>query len=145
MFSGSGPDMRDVRELALVLRPFLMGDDDRIGVFRIYNLCYRHMNDAQWLNGLTQARAALKAAMKGAGVRVEIDEVVWTPRRVMHILMNGYFAHWDRDKREEFERVWPPMQMLLNQQFGVLLNGSAGVITYMAAVIHMGLRDGLFR
>ncbi len=141
-FESFEPDEELLRSFLLAFRQFFLKSEP-VYINRIYKLSMEHLRSDFLRERLQQSREAWKDAMRGGGLRLELNGDQVTPERAMHLWINGYYFHNDAEKRELINTYEPIGRALTRQQFLGLIADATGQLFFAARVIHEALNAGV--
>lgn len=141
-FSSQEPDEEDLRSFLLSFRQFILNDDP-VYLFKIYNLCQKHITSDKLKKYLVQSREAWKKGLKKGGINLIFNEREITPEYVIDLWINGWYFHNDIEKLTKLQRLLPHEHMLVRQHFLSSLLEATWHVLYVAHIVTVALRDGL--
>jgi hypothetical protein len=142
--SASEPEPEMVEALVAVLRPLIL-QSGGTSIGRVFNLCWRDLDDSELRRRLEEVRAAWKHAQKAGVLKLVINDEHWRPEIAADRIINAYYAHDDAEKRLRLRELGAVETMLTRTVFIGFLVQSANAAIQVATVVRTGLRDGKFR
>jgi hypothetical protein len=130
------PDEEELRSLLLTLRQFV-SDTEPVFLYRIHNLCERHLTSDVLRGYLRQAREQWKRSMKESvgGMQLVFNGRDWSPEFVADLYINGHYFHSDVDKAATLERLVPAERLLSRYQFLNFVLDTTTQVLYVSNVI----------
>jgi len=135
----SQPNEEDLRSFLLLLRQFI-SDDEPIFLNRIYNLCYKYIDDDEIKSGLIEARKNWKHSHISCGMGVILENEIFTPEYSTDLWINGYYFHNDEEKRKKIESKLHLEQHLIRQQFLNFIISATENIFYVSDMIELAIK-----
>lgn len=105
-----------LRSYALTYRQFV-SDSEPIHLFKIYNICFRHVTNDKIKNDLQLSRERWKQELKNGGFKFTYNDKEYTPEDIADLWINGYYFHNDKDKLDLLLQLLPHEDMLVRHIF----------------------------
>jgi len=137
------PDEETLSSFVSVLRPLIL-ENSGTSLQKIFQLCYRSLNDAELLRQEDEVRKAWKAAQKQGPIKLVVDDRDWRPEHLAHLIINSQEAHDDHRHRRELERLGVVETMISRSIYLGYVTQTAAAAQRGAAIVRTGLRDRRF-
>lgn len=135
------PDEDDLRSFLLLLRQFI-SDKEPIFLNRIYNLCYKYIDDDDIKSGLIKAREVWKQSQINSGMGLILENDDFTPEYSTDLWINGYYFHNDEEKRKIIESKLHLEQIFIRHQFLNYIISATENIFYVSRMIEYAIEKG---
>jgi hypothetical protein len=143
-YTANEPDEDDLRSFLLLFRHFL-SDREPVFVGRIFNDCFRFLNNDHLKGELQKAKDDWKRLLyRAGGMEMIVDEKRLSGEYVLDLWINGHYFHNDTEKRKELSRLLGDILPLVRVKFLSSLPYLTNVIIFLAQVVNKGLEDSLF-
>jgi len=142
-FKSREPNEDSLRSFLLTFRQFILNDEP-VFLYRIYNLCQKHLTSDKLKNYLSESREIWKKAHKSADITLIYNNQELTPEDVTDLWINGYYFHSDMDKLRILKQLLPHERMLIKNQFLNFLLDATRQVLYVDNIIRVALKDGYF-
>jgi hypothetical protein len=137
------PDEDTLNAFIMVLRPLLL-ESERTSLRRVFNLCDRHLVDLSLRERTREIRREWRAAQRVGVFKVVHNDEEWQPERLAHLVLNAYYAHDDREKRQQLAAFGVIGGMLTKQTFLHYMLDTANAASKVGAVVRIALAEGRF-
>jgi hypothetical protein len=94
------PDEDTLNAFVMVLRPILL-ESERTSLRRVFNLCDRHLVEPSLRERTWEIRREWRSAQRVGVFKFVHNDEEWQPERLAHLILNAYYAHDDREKRQQ--------------------------------------------
>ena len=75
-----------------------ISNNEPVFLYKIYNLCQKHLINDKLKEYLIKSREAWKQAQKSTGIILKYNERELTPEYITDLWINGYYFHSDINK-----------------------------------------------
>lgn len=138
------PAEDDLKAYLLTFRQFVLNDEP-VFLYRIYNLCMRHLTSAKLKNYLKTSRKIWKDIHKKVGIELVFNKKTLTPEFVTDLWINGYYFHNDEKKAKLLKSLILHERLFVRSKFLDFLIEATNQVVYVNDVITVAFRDSLFR
>jgi hypothetical protein len=145
-FSSKQPDEELLRSFLLTFRRFI-SEGEAVFLFRIFNLCQRHLTSENLKNYLIEARQYWSQEVRGGRtghVNYKLNEIQISPEFITDLWINGYYFHDSPAKLRELEQLLSNQKVLVRHIFLDHLVQAVKFISYTRFIIIVGFREGYF-
>lgn len=143
-FKSREPDEENLRSFLLTFRQFI-SNNEPVFLYKIYNLCQKHLINDKLKEYLIKSREAWKQAQKSTGIILKYNERELTPEYITDLWINGYYFHSDINKLHILNHLLPHERMLIKNQFLNFLLDAARQVIYVSNIINVALKEGLLK
>ena len=138
------PDEEDLRSFLLLFRHFI-SDNEPVFVNRIFDDCFRFLNDDRLKGELKKAREEWRNQLSTGNIAIRIDDTKLTPEHVLDLWINGYYFHNDPDKLAELKNLLGQPLPFARGRFVTMLPILTTIILFLGEVVSRGLDNNLFQ
>jgi len=143
-FESEEPDADDLRSFLMIFRRFI-SDREQLHLFKIYNICLKHLMSGTLKDNLFEAREAWKNELKRGGIHLTFNDRDIRPEYLTDLWINGYYFHDDAEKLRKLMSLLPHENMLVKHIFLDHVIGATRQVLYVAFIIRAAFREGLFQ
>lgn len=142
-FKSREPNEENLRSFLLTFRQFILNDEP-VFLYRIYNLCQKHLTSDKLKNYLSKSREIWKQSLKSANVTLIYNRRELTPEYITDLWINGFYFHSDMNKLHILNQLFPHERMLVKNQFLNFLLDATRQVLYVDNIIKVALKEGYF-
>jgi len=142
-FKSREPNEENLRSFLLTFRQFIL-DDEPVFLYRIYNLCQKHLTSDKLKNYLSKSREIWKQSLKSADVTLIYNRRELTPEYITDLWINGFYFHSDMNKLRILNQLFPHERILVKNQFLNFLLYATRQVLYVDNIIKVALKEGYF-
>jgi hypothetical protein len=135
------PDEDTLDAFIGVLRPFLL-ESERTSLRRVFSLCDRHLVDVPLRERTRDIRREWRAAQRAGVFKFVHNDEEWRAERLALLVLNAYYAHDDREKRQQIAAFGAIGGMLTKQAFLHYMLDTANAASKLGAVVSVALAEG---
>lgn len=145
-FSSKQPDEELLRSFLLTFRRFI-SENETVFLFKIFNLCQRHLNSDRLKNYLIEARQNWSQQVhsgRTGGVNYKLNGIQISPETITDLWINGYYFHDSPDKLRDLEKLLSDNRVLVRHIFLDHLVEAVRFISYTRFIVTVAFREGHF-
>lgn len=128
------PNEELFKALLLCLRHYWL-EKEPTYIYRIYDTCHRILKNEKHRQFLAKSRAFLDESLKSTGVRLSIDDRLFTPNYVWDIYINGLYFHNDTEKMKVIDNLNNHERLLVKNELFGFVNSAIRQILYVGRVV----------